>query len=253
MALPWFGITEDVRVCDGCWSKSKTGGLAKQAMLLHDQQQSKAPKIPAKSAAPRGRAGREDEDLQKAIALSLAESKASTRTGFVSAEAHSGLSEPPLRGTDGRRLEGTDSSGQPGEGEEDDADLLAAIEASLREMRDAPSAPAGLPIDEDDVRVESKRGASVGPREWDLNPREEDAILTFSQTVGQASRMGERDLRRWGNERELWENARDMGDKVGKGIQVLGDRERKSTARIGSFVEDIPVDLVFFSGAKQTH
>jgi hypothetical protein len=34
MALPHFGIAEEVRVCDGCWGKSKTGGLAKQYVPL---------------------------------------------------------------------------------------------------------------------------------------------------------------------------------------------------------------------------
>ncbi|KAL7414353.1 hypothetical protein BDY24DRAFT_339617, partial [Mrakia frigida] len=128
MPLPHFGIVEEVRVCDGCWGKSKTGGLAKQASLLHAQKQAAAgpaPAIPRKSHHP-------DSDLARAIALSLAESQASSgtnRPGFVPT-----VSEPPIRG--GRKEEGTDG--------EEDEDLRAAIEASLKEMRDAPSAPVGV-------------------------------------------------------------------------------------------------------------
>ncbi|CED83781.1 Membrane trafficking and cell signaling protein HRS, contains VHS and FYVE domains [Phaffia rhodozyma] len=224
MPLPWFGITDEVRVCDGCWSKSKTGGLAKEAV----KQQQKAPQIPGKSAAPRSRADKENEDLQRAIALSLAESSSSSRTGFVPAEPYGAMSEPPLRGKDGRRLEGNDSNRHAAqENDEDDPDLLAAIEATLRDMRDAPSAPAGIPSEDVENTRAIRHGVNgpIGPREWELSPREEDAILTFSQTVEQASRLGERDLRRWGNEGELWGKARDMSGKVGHGVRVLEERQ----------------------------
>jgi len=99
----------------------------RRASILHAQKQAAAgpaPAIPRKSHHP-------DSDLARAIALSLAEAQASSgtnRPGFVPT-----VSEPPIRG--GRKEEGTDG--------EEDEDLRAAIEASLKEMRDAPSAPVG--------------------------------------------------------------------------------------------------------------
>lgn len=33
MALPHFGIAEEVRVCDGCWGKGKAGSLTKTWVL----------------------------------------------------------------------------------------------------------------------------------------------------------------------------------------------------------------------------
>lgn len=79
-----------------------------------------------------------DEDLQKAIALSLQESQGHQRNGYVPATSSSwpGVSEPPV----------VDPSSRPKAGandEEDDPELRAAIEASLREMQaPLPSAPA---------------------------------------------------------------------------------------------------------------
>lgn len=66
-----------------------------------------------------------------------------SRPGFVPATS----SEPPIRG--GRKEEGVDG------GADDDEDLRAAIEASLREMRDAPSAPAAGGAEEDVVSSHS--------------------------------------------------------------------------------------------------
>lgn len=82
-----------------------------------------------------------EEDLQKAIALSLQESKPNTRAGYVPSASASwpGSSEPPVIAKDSRPSAASD--------EEDDPELRAAIEASLREAH-APKASA--PDDEED-------------------------------------------------------------------------------------------------------
>ncbi|WVQ68094.1 uncharacterized protein L199_006300 [Kwoniella botswanensis] len=110
MALPRFGITEEVRVCESCWVKSGKGKTP----------DGPAPAVPGRT--PRSRADL-DADLQRAIELSLAESQPGG-SNFIG-------SEPPLA-----RKNGT--------AEEDDEDLRLAIEASLRDMERArPSAPTG--------------------------------------------------------------------------------------------------------------
>ncbi|RSH88702.1 Vacuolar protein-sorting-associated protein 27 [Saitozyma podzolica] len=111
MPLPHYGITEPVRVCEGCWIKSGKG---------------KTPSGPPPAVPGRTPRTREDldADLQRAIELSLAESQPGGRN-FVG-------SEPPL-------------ARKNRSAEDDDEELRLAIEASLREMEKArPSAPTGL-------------------------------------------------------------------------------------------------------------
>lgn len=121
LPLPHFGITTPVRVCDSCYVKG--GGPVK------------ASGGPA-PAVPTGKTLRSkedfDADLQRAIELSLAESRDSGPSAFMG-------SEPPLARTKQAV-------------EDDDEELRLAIEASLREMDKArPSAPNGY--DEPEYKV----------------------------------------------------------------------------------------------------
>ncbi|WWC90727.1 uncharacterized protein L201_005664 [Kwoniella dendrophila CBS 6074] len=110
MALPKFGITEEVRVCESCYVKSGKGKTS----------DGPAPVVPGRT--PRSRADL-DADLQRAIELSLAESQPGG-SNFIG-------SEPPI-------------AKKTGTVEEDDEELRLAIEASLRDMERArPSAPTG--------------------------------------------------------------------------------------------------------------
>ncbi|WVQ99978.1 hypothetical protein IAU59_007121 [Kwoniella sp. CBS 9459] len=119
MALPKFGIQEEVRVCESCWVKSGKGKT----------QDGPAPAVPGRT--PRSRAD-VDADLQRAIELSLAESQPGG-SNFVG-------SEPPIARKSGHTT-----------AEEDDEELRLAIEASLRDMERArPSAPTGF--DEPELR-----------------------------------------------------------------------------------------------------
>lgn len=137
MSLPKYGIAEEVRVCETCWVKSgkgqSTNGYVHSAYLNRiyadrNPPCSPAPAVPGRT--PRSRAD-VDADLQRAIELSLAESRPGG-SNFVG-------SEPPL-------------ARKSGSAEEDDDELRLAIEASLRDMERArPSAPTG--VDEPEFRV----------------------------------------------------------------------------------------------------
>ena len=117
LELPHFGITNPVRVCDSCYSK---GGKP-----VPKAPAGPAPAIPGRT--PRSRADY-DADLQRAIELSLADSRGAGMVG----------SEPPIVKA-GRTAE------------DDDEELRLAIEASLREMEARPSAPNGY--DEPEFKV----------------------------------------------------------------------------------------------------
>ncbi|WVN85884.1 uncharacterized protein L203_101036 [Cryptococcus depauperatus CBS 7841] len=109
MALPKYGITDEVRVCDGCWM---TGGRGKA--------DAQAPAVPGKTLRSRADV---DADLQRAIELSLAE----PQPGGVNYIP----SEPPLAQAEGKDLDYDDQ-------------MRLAIEASLRDVESRPSAPAGI-------------------------------------------------------------------------------------------------------------
>jgi growth factor-regulated tyrosine kinase substrate len=165
MSLPWFGVGQDVRVCDGCHAKrappkksvsSTSSGSTKlnrsrsdahvtpsgRGGAAHQRSNTLGSKPAARSAGSGTRRQREEDDLALAIKLSLegsggagASSSGPGASGYVP-------SQPPTaratRQADGRMMEGTDA--------DDDPDLAAAIAASLRDYAPpAPSAPEGLP------------------------------------------------------------------------------------------------------------
>ncbi|KAF9947728.1 Vacuolar protein-sorting-associated protein 27 [Mortierella alpina] len=137
MALPNMGVTQEVRVCDGCWMKKKLGPKSVLALESHGlgggleivpaaiksgsssyvpSKSTTAPTNHASSSASKATAEAEDADLLKAIELSLKE--ANNQPGYSAPKRSN--AEPAKKAP------------VPSE-EEEDADLLAAIEASLRE------------------------------------------------------------------------------------------------------------------------
>jgi growth factor-regulated tyrosine kinase substrate len=246
MPLPWYGVAEPVRVCDGC--------LAKKAKVKVDGTAGTqaGPTVPGKKELVRPGGGRSasgrvshsarrdaESDLARAIALSLAEANASASgggsRGFVPAPVYG--SEPPL--TDGGRK---DSAVDRTANEEDeDADLRAAIEASLREMAAAPSAPPPLHRSaSSSSSIQSTATATAAnvvpplPRPWELPPAEEDALLTFGQTVALASRAGG-DVSRFPGIDELAQHARTVAEgRVRGGEADVANRQRPSPSWLAS-------------------
>ncbi len=148
MALPNMGVTQEVRVCDGCWMKKKLGPKSVLALESHGLgggleivpaaiKSGSSSHVPSKtttasanhasSSASKSAAEAEDADLLKAIELSLKE-----------ANNQPGYSAPKRSNTEPAKKAPVPSE------EEEDADLLAAIEASLREtnIRSSSSASA---------------------------------------------------------------------------------------------------------------
>ncbi|KAE8233106.1 hypothetical protein CF326_g1849 [Tilletia indica] len=177
MALPWFGIGQDVRVCDGCHASRGPPSNARRAKpapapapktndhVSSSSSLARSATVGAASVRSSGRGGvgnayvapqrsntitasssgsrkkKEEDEIALAIQLSL-QSSSSPSAGYIPSAppASSGLTpRSPARGPSGRMGEGTDTMG------EEDAELAAAIAASLRDYSvPQPSAPSGF-------------------------------------------------------------------------------------------------------------
>lgn len=189
----------------------------------------------------RHRSAREfaDAELQRAIQLSLEEVGAagSKRPGYVPSQSPWQSSEPPI--VDNRtKTNGYSSQSQADE--EDDPDLRAAIEASLREASaPRPSAPLSIetPRTEEPSYTYNGYSQSYPPHSatpkptvptlpnYDLQPLEEDAVLTFSQTVEQLQQQGGRDLSRYPAVTELYDKANGLRPKLAMSLSDAGRKE----------------------------
>ncbi|KAF7796592.1 hypothetical protein EIP86_007773 [Pleurotus ostreatoroseus] len=226
MALPHFGITQEVRVCDSCYTK-----LNKKTKS-HRSSQS--------VSSSRHRSARDfaDTELQRAIQLSLEEVGAAgtKHPGYVPSPSPWQTSEPPL--VDRGRSNGYSSQNRIDE--EDDPDLRAAIEASLQEANaPRPSAPMGIETPRTEEPGYAYNGysqsyppSSATPKptipalpNYDLEPLEEDAILTFSQTVEQLQQQGGRDLSRYPAVTELYDKANGLRPKLAMNLSDTGRKE----------------------------
>ncbi|KIO21691.1 hypothetical protein M407DRAFT_28752 [Tulasnella calospora MUT 4182] len=211
LPLPQFGIAEPVRVCDSCFIKLKMKNVPKSSEDTTSRRSQSQPR-PAKPKSAREQA---DEDLQRAIELSLRESQqGSSRPGYVPATSASwpGVSEPP-------EFDRSTRPQGPAEEEEDDPELRAAIEASLRDVQaPRPSAPV------EDGMTEQPQASSN-----ELQLSEADAIMTFSQTIQEASARGTRDLVRYPGVSELLNRANDLTPKLAAGLEESIEKERALT------------------------
>ncbi|PPQ78809.1 hypothetical protein CVT25_010678 [Psilocybe cyanescens] len=232
MALPHFGIAQEVRVCDGCYSKltkkaEKTDRGHRHSASLHGHRHKSARELA-------------DAELQRAIQLSLQEvhgTSGHARSGYVPSQPSPtkwGYSEPPI----------IDRSTYPSRkaavaDDEDDPDLRAAIEASLREANaPKPSAPvvAETPRSEEPSYAGPGYSQSYPPSvtqstlpqipNYDLEPLEADVILTFNQTVEQVQAQGGRDLSKYPAVSELYEKASGLRPKLALSLDDTGRKEQ---------------------------
>ena len=160
-------------------------------------------------------------DLQRAIELSLEEAGVSgvlPRTSYTP-------SQPPL--TNGP------TSNPTGLDLDDDPDLKAAIEASLRDVSNpTPSAPSfSLPA----ATPPHLTNAQQDPRlanplsnlpNYDMDLRESDTIMTFTQTVEQAQHdPNGRDISRYPTLSQLYDQANGLRPKLAMSLDDTSRRE----------------------------
>lgn len=183
-----------------------------------------------------------DSELQRAIQLSLEEVGAAGghRPGYVPSPSPWQTSEPPLVDNSTRSYASSSYSRE----EEDDPDLRAAIEASLREAN-APKPSAPIVIDASERFMAEQQAApgyaqsyppsSATPKprlptipNYDLEVLETDAILTFNQTMEQVQAQGGRDLSRYPAVTELFDKANALRPKLAMSLNDTSRKERTS-------------------------
>ena len=251
LPLPHFGITQEVRVCDGCYNKMTRKsdrlyayfdhflGFAAQS-FTSDKKHRSAYSVPN----PRHKSAQElaDAELQRAIEFSLQEAKNSTRGYAASFSTPSSWqpSEPPIVEHRSSYLD------RKAADEEDDPDLKAAIEASLQEANaPRPSAPLETPTrtehvsdsyqqyyarqqqQQEKLPVSNQTPTRPVLSSYDLDPLETDAILTFNQTVEQVEANGGRDLSRYPAVTELYVKANSLRPKLALSVDDAGRKERE--------------------------
>lgn len=189
-----------------------------------------------------------DAELQRAIQLSLEEvgASGSKRPGYVPSASSWQTSEPPIVD----RSSYPSATSQP-QTEEEDPDLRAAIEASLREANaPKPSAPLSIETPRTEHAgfnygyAQSYPPNSATPKptmpalpNYDLEPLEEDAILTFGQTVEQLQQQGGRDLSRYPAVTELYDKANALRPKLAMNLSDTGRKEREHTACLSTYLK----------------
>lgn len=110
MALPKLGITEEVRACEGCYLRQQSPGEIPSS------------KPPSRSGPTEDILSKEEEELEKAIAASLESAAPSSKKKSSSKKLKKQVSFKDAK---------------PVDEDEEDADLKAAIEASLKESQPA--------------------------------------------------------------------------------------------------------------------
>ncbi|CAG8541353.1 10273_t:CDS:10 [Ambispora gerdemannii] len=194
MALPHIGINDPVRVCDSCHIKRQ---LKKSRSTSIDQTAHKSPQNSVHSrtsSLPNGsnntansrHEDEDDEDIKKAIELSLKEAESSRGfTSFQQKTTPKVVEQPKKQ--------------EPVKEEEEDADLAAAIAASLQEMN----------LNQQRSNYSS---SYVG---YDLSAIEAENIYKFSEIVERIQQNGG-DLMRERQVQELCERIGELKPKLTK-------------------------------------
>lgn len=221
--LPHLGIMDPVRVDDGCHAKLTDRSRATPAPPRFD-----APK-PSKtlyqgSMEPRNPRVEDsfDADLKRALEMSLEDAKGNSSSGFVPQAQLQSQSKP--NGT----------SKKPAPEEEEDADLMAAIAASLADMEEQKNKYS---TDFRQQATNTSNGtAFVAPKsDFELTPVEAENINLFSTLVDRLQHQPPGAILREPQIQELYESIGKLRPKLartyGETMSKHGMHHRSSNMR----------------------
>lgn len=221
MPLPHIGIVEPVRVCDGCHTKlteRKTSSSIPKVLQSPKSQSSK--KAVGSAMQPRNARVEQDddEDLKRALQMSLEDAKGGGGSGYV---PHP---QPAKKAVEaGPEPKGTSAAAGGNATDDEDEELKAAIAASLRDMEEQKAkaswfiqAPAG--------DASSRGAARIDRPDHELSPAEAENISLFATLVDRLQTQPPGTILREPQIQELYESigalrpklARTFGDTMSK-------------------------------------
>jgi hepatocyte growth factor-regulated tyrosine kinase substrate len=208
LPLPHLGINQPVRVDDGCYQKltDKNKGTpvprgfdaSKPAKTLYQGMQPRDARVVDDTF---------DADLKRALELSLEESRAPVGQGYVPSSQLPSQPKPVTNGSLASK-----PLPQPNE-EEDDPDLKAAIQASLRDMEEQKKKHTAA------LKQQATSNGVSAPsisKEYELTPAEAGDINLFSTLVERLQHQPPGTILREPQIQELYESIGKLRPKLAR-------------------------------------